>query len=135
MTDPKRRGRKRGSASVRSSMVARQLLEECGLSPMAVMLANMKFAYEQALALQMMKPTKDKKEQLSRDNRVIMYRGIAQEAAKDAAPYLYPRLANVALGNDPDNPIQQPDIQITFVKPDGNPITDPASLSGTVSTS
>lgn len=107
------RGRRRGSATVRTALAARQILNECGLSPMYVMLCNMKFAYTQALALEALNEPKDEAQKIIRRNQIVMYRGIAQESAKDAAPYLYPKLSNITM--EDEKPAGSNNINIVFV--------------------
>lgn len=65
-----------------------------GISPLEVMLENMRFAHSQAaetlakmVGLESVEP-QDLKE-------LLTLRGIAQECAKEAAPYLHPRLSAI----------------------------------------
>lgn len=75
-----------------------------GLTPEYVMIDNMRHAYRQALeieaniGLDTIKGTDDPAEQFERlmieVKRAVGYRQVAQECAKDAAPYCHPRLAS-----------------------------------------
>jgi hypothetical protein len=38
--------------------------------------------------------------------------------AKDAAPYVHPKLASTELKGDPDNPVALSGLTVSFVKPD-----------------
>jgi len=121
-------GRKRNPGIRRSSLLAKEILEECGLQPLYVMLSNMKHAWEKAEAIEAEKVSKDPKVRAQQVKSSTAYRAMAQECAKDAAPYLYPKLQTVALGNDEENPLTQPEIQITFVRPDGTQTTNPREV-------
>jgi len=77
-------GRKKGSVTkataIRQEMIAKAVAE--GITPLDVMLGAMREAWEKG----------DKQ--------------AAANFAKDAAPYLHPRLASVEHKGDPDNPLE-----------------------------
>ncbi len=96
-------GRKKGSIN-KASRALREKVAKTGLTPEFVMIDNMRHAYQQALEIEanigpdMFKGTDDPKEQFTRllneVKRAVGYRAVAQECAKDAAPYCHPRLAS-----------------------------------------
>ncbi len=76
-------GRKQGSASAKTREIANKAAEE-GITPLEVLINSMREAWEQA------KTQKNPDDKLAR-------MGIACGFAKDAAPYLHPKLANVEI--------------------------------------
>lgn len=77
--------------------------------PCDVMLANMRFAYGQALALQaMLAKTLENEVDLALLGEVVRLRGIAQNWAKDVANYYHPKLANVTHKGDAENGLLGP---------------------------
>lgn len=100
----RRGGRKKGSLN-KQTLVIRQQVEATGLTPLDVMLDNMRHAYDQAKELEsaigpeMLKGVEDNPQKaferlLSEVKRSVGYRAVAADAAKDAAPYCHPRLAS-----------------------------------------
>lgn len=85
-------GRKPGTANVKTREIANKALEE-GISPLEVMLSAMRKAYDSA----------DYKE--------------AATYAKDAAPYVHPRLAAVEHAGPGGGPIQH-SVEVLFVGDD-----------------
>lgn len=92
-----------------------QIVKDClesGTTPLEVMLSNMRFAHEEAhkmLAEVLAKMEKPKLKQDQADElfnlmrELMRMRGIAQEWARDAAPYVHPKLAQIEVGAiDPD---------------------------------
>lgn len=88
-------GRPKGSLTKRTQAIALEAGER-GITPLEVMLENMRFAHEKAepLLMQIIKG-KSLPEAFNLLGELLRYRSLAQEAAKDAAPYMHPRLASV----------------------------------------
>lgn len=85
-------GRPKGAATEatkRRAELAQRALER-GITPLEVMIENMEFARNQALAARKVEDAKTE----------VSYRSLAQTAAKDAAPYVHPRLANIEMKSD-----------------------------------
>jgi hypothetical protein len=111
-----RRGRPKGARNKRT--IAREALVKAGIEPIEVMLANMRHAYDGALAAERelnalsagkrprARQTATKKKIAELHRRAGFGRATAQACATDAAPYCHPRLAAVTHGGDPDNPIE-----------------------------
>ena len=74
----RRGGRQKGSRN--KATVARVALVAAGIDPLTVMLENMRHAYDMALA--------------STGKQSEGHRVVAQERAKDAAPYCHPKLVS-----------------------------------------
>lgn len=91
-------GRKPGSANTKTREIADRAAEE-GITPLEVMLDNMRFAYSEAggLLAKLLTAGADPTEAFDQFKELLKYRGMAQEAAKDAAPYMHPRLASVEM--------------------------------------
>ena len=95
-------GRKKGTRD-KKVVAMEKATEDGGLMPLEVMLNNMRWGMEQALAISEKKP-----EEITDDDKMQIgfLRKFAQDAAKDAAPYLHSRLALVdpfaRKGDDPD---------------------------------
>src|SRR5258705_2588808 len=120
MKDRKTGGRKRGTPN--KATVARQAQAAsaagAGVMPLEVMLSNMRFAHEQAERLMEDLNEGSATTQLS---EVMKWRQIAQEAAKDAAPYVHPKLSSVEHGGNDKKPVQMR-MTIQFVRAkDGRP--------------
>ncbi len=100
----RRGGRQKGSLN-KASQALREAVAATGLTPHQIMIDNMRRAYAQALEVEanlgaeMLKGADDPQEQFERIltevKRAIGFRAIAQDCAKDAAPYSHSRLANV----------------------------------------
>jgi hypothetical protein len=91
-------GRKPGSANVKTRAIADKAAQE-GITPLEVMLDNMRFAHNEAGALlaKLLSGGAEPTEAFDALKELLRYRGMAQEAAKDAAPYLHPRLSSVEM--------------------------------------
>lgn len=82
---------------------------ETGLSPLDVMLDNMRFAHEgagRALETLAKIDEADPIEKFNAYKEMLNLRTMAQDAAKDAAPYMHPRLANVEHSGPDGGPIE-----------------------------
>lgn len=82
-------GRKAGSMTKRTREIAEQAAQR-NITPLEVMIENMEFARDQALEARKKADTETE----------ASYRSLAQTAAKDAAPYIHPRLANIEMKSD-----------------------------------
>ncbi len=101
-------GRKSGSLTVRNREVAERALAD-GITPLEVMLDNMRFYHEASLRLvaklldQGVPPVEGEPDPnahpqqsiIDQLREVLGFRKMAGEAAKDAAPYVHPRLSSV----------------------------------------
>jgi methanogenic corrinoid protein MtbC1 len=85
-------GRKVGSATKKTREIANKALEE-GITPLEVMLETMRTAYYAA----------DDCENAEARSALLK---IAHDAAKDAAPYVHPKLAAVEHGGKNGGPLQ-----------------------------
>jgi len=112
-----RGGRRKGTPN--KATAARQVqVAASGKTPLDVMLDNMRFAHEQAERLMEDLNEGSATTQLS---EVMKWRQIAQEAAKDAAPYVHPKLSSVEHGGNDKKPVQMR-MTIQFVRAkDGRP--------------
>lgn len=85
---------------------------ESGLTPLTVMLDNMRFAHEQAAGIledilrDGQKTLKARTKKLASFKEVLRFRAMAGEAAKDAAPYIHPKLQSIDVGNKNDKPLK-----------------------------
>ena len=106
-------GRKEGSKTKKTCEIAERAKAE-GITPLEVMLDNMRFAHEKAgeILAEIIgfkpeeKPDLSPEQALETFKELIRFRMIAQDAAKDAAPYIHPRLNAVTHKGDPDNPVE-----------------------------
>ena len=102
-------GKKKGSIN-KATRALREQIAATGLTPMEVMLSNMQRAYEEAhkseadITSEAVKGC-EHDEILARVKRAVGYRQIAQNCAKDAAPYAHPRLATIEHGGPDGGPI------------------------------
>lgn len=89
-------GRKPGSATKRTREIADKAAAT-GVTPLEVMLDNMLFAHTRAGEVLAKILASDAKaaETLDSFKELLRFRAMAQESAKDAAPYVHPRLAAV----------------------------------------
>ena len=90
-------GRRPGRKNAKTLERLRQI-EAAGLTPLEVMLQNMRFAHSRAVEAldQITEATRNggsSAATLDGLKEVMALRKISQEAAKDAAPYVHPRLA------------------------------------------
>lgn len=89
-------GRKAGSATQKTREIADKAAA-AGITPLEVMLENMDFAHSKAsLLLQgLLEGGAEVPEGFDQFKELLRFRGIAQECAKDAAPYIHPKLAAI----------------------------------------
>lgn len=91
-------GRPKGSQNRRTKAL-KEIADKAvaaGVTPLEVMLDNMRFAMaEAANAQQRYEAAVDPKERKEARGQVLGYRGFAQDAAKEAAPFVHPKLAAV----------------------------------------
>jgi hypothetical protein len=119
---PKSGGRKKGTPN--KATVARQAMAAgafaAGKTPLEVMLANMGFAHDSAAALQRKLADDDVPEgDLLRE--VMRLREVSQSCARDAAPYIHPRLSPVQPHDDAEKPPTSI-VRVEFVRArDGRP--------------
>lgn len=91
-------GRPLGAASKKTREIADKAAEE-GITPLEVMLDNMRFAYQEAggLLAKLLDSGASTPEDFDSLKELLKYRGMAQEAAKDAAPYIHAKLSSVEM--------------------------------------
>lgn len=89
-------GRKPGSATKKTRAIADKAAAD-GITPLEVMLDNMRFAHGEAHVVlgKLLEGGTEVPEAFNEFKELLRFRGIAQEAAKDAAPYLHPRLSAI----------------------------------------
>jgi len=90
-------GRKVGAANRRTRQIADEAMKQ-GMSPLEVMLDNMRFAHtgaEHCLERLVTEHEKSPLEMFDAYKEMLKLRAMAQEAAKDGAPYMHPRLAAI----------------------------------------
>lgn len=109
-------GRPKGAVSKKTLMlreVATKALE-AGVTPLEVMLENMRYFHGQAQELLQKIIVNVDTDKLEEDDRQALlesmkslgsFRKHAQECAVDAAPYLHAKLSNVTVQGDKDNPL------------------------------
>jgi hypothetical protein len=103
--------RKRGTPN--KATAARQAaVAASGITPLEVMLDNMRFAHQRAgellaalLADVEAGEVKERAALIDAFKPIQVLRQTAQECARDAANYVHPKLANIQHGSDPDNPL------------------------------
>jgi len=101
-------GRKVGAANRRTRAIADEAMK-LGMSPLEVMLDNMHFAHqgaERCLERLVTEHEKSPLEMFDAYKEMLKLRAMAQEAAKDAAPYMHPRLAAIEHTGADGGPIQ-----------------------------
>jgi len=103
----RRGGRQKGTPNKASA--ARQAeVAASGVTPLEVMLDNMRSAYRRALELEKqledLRP-EELEPRLQLMGEIARQRLIAQKCAADAANYVHPKLAAISRGNDPDHPL------------------------------
>lgn len=86
-------GRKTGSATKRTREIADKAAAS-GVTPLDVMLDNMVFAHSHAATLlgKLLDAGAEVPDGFDSLKELLRYRTLAQEAAKDAAPYIHPKL-------------------------------------------
>jgi hypothetical protein len=80
-----------------------------GVTPLEVMLDNMRSAYQRALELEKQLddlPPEELEAGLQLMGEIARQRQIAQKCAADAANYVHPKLASIQHGEDPDHPLK-----------------------------
>jgi hypothetical protein len=79
-----------------------------GITPLEMMLDNMRSAYQRALELEKQLndlPPEELEASLQLMREIARQRQIAQKCAADAANYVHPKLASIQHGNDPEHPL------------------------------
>jgi hypothetical protein len=107
----RRGGRKRGTPNKASA--ARQAeVAASGITPLEVMLDNMRVAHQRAgellselIADVKAGEVKDTMTVLEAFKAILALRKTAQDCAADAAKYVHPKLANISHANEPDHPL------------------------------
>ena len=114
MKGKKTGGRQAGTPNKASA--ARQAeVAASGVTPLEVMLANMRFHHRHAEELlELLSAAEGPEAKIQILGEASRHRQMAQACAKDAANYVHPKLASVQHGGDPDNPL----------KLEGGPVTD-----------
>jgi hypothetical protein len=91
-------GRKAGSATKKTREIADRAAAS-GVTPLDVMLDNMLFAHRQAgdVLAKLIEAGAEVPDGFDSFKELMRFRTMAQDAAKDAAPYMHPRLAAVEM--------------------------------------
>jgi hypothetical protein len=99
-------GRKR--ATPNKATAARQAeVAASGITPLEVMLANMRFHHQQAEELiGLLSAAESPEAKIQLLGEIVRQRQIAQRCAADAANYVHPNLASIQHGEDPDHPLK-----------------------------
>jgi len=111
-------GRKPGAVTKRTREIADQALAE-GKSPLEVMLENMTHFQQVALDAEAvlagltveeiggkdMSPEEQFKMLMAKAKNAAGFRQMAQECARDAAPFIHAKLASVTIGGDEESPV------------------------------
>jgi hypothetical protein len=78
-----------------------------GVTPLDVMLANMRLYHRQAEELlELLSAAESPEAKIQILGEASRHRQMAQKCAADAANYVHPKLASVQHGGDPDNPLK-----------------------------
>jgi hypothetical protein len=88
-------GRKKGSASLKTREIPDQAARK-GKTPLEVMIGNMRFHDRLAEEAERRLAQGD----IGEISDILKFRKLAQEAAKDAAPYIHSRLSSVELSGE-----------------------------------
>jgi hypothetical protein len=102
---PKTGGRKKGSLNKATAIAGKaraEIIERAakeGLTPLEVMLDNMKFARE-AAAMLLTKLMANPETTVDQYKELMALRRVAQECARDAAPFVHPKLSSVDVKGD-----------------------------------
>jgi len=100
-------GRKQGAPN--KATAARQAeVAASGVTPLEVMLDNMRVAHRRAKELEMQVselPAQQLEARLQLMSEIARQRQISQKCAADAANYVHPKLANIQHDSNPDNPL------------------------------
>lgn len=111
-------GRKLGAVTKRTREIADQALAE-GKAPLEVMLDNMRHFQQVALDAEAvlagltveeiggkdMSPEEQFKMLMAKAKNAAGFRQMAQECARDAAPFMHAKLAAVTIGGDEESPL------------------------------
>jgi len=111
-------GRPAGSVTKRTREIADQALAQ-GKSPLEVMLENMTHFQQVALDAEAvlagltveeiggkdMSPEEQFKMLMAKAKNAAGFRQMAQECARDAAPFIHAKLASVTIGGDEESPV------------------------------
>lgn len=103
---------------LKSTMHALELTKDGDILPLAVLVEAMRFHYYR-----------------HKEDPVVNFADLkcAADYAKDAAPYLHPRLASTEIKGDPTKPITPPNVYISFGDPtDGIKIDNTSSVQSAV---
>lgn len=108
-------GRKPGSATKKTREIANKAAE-MGITPLEVMLENMRFAHQEAAGIlgRLLDSDAEVPEGFDSLKELLRYRSMAQDAAKDAAPYVHPRLAAIEHTGEDGGPIDH-SLTVKFV--------------------
>jgi hypothetical protein len=103
-----RRGGRAKGVPNRASQARQKRVAETGITPLEVMLENMRFAHSgaQALVERLGKAKKLDGEAFAAWRELIRLRSFSQDCAKEAAPYVHPKLTSVEHTTPPDNPMR-----------------------------
>src|SRR5882757_8256782 len=100
-----RGGRKPGTPN-KASAAREAEVAASGVTPLEVMLANMRFHHRHAEELlELLSAAEGPEAKIQILGEASRHRRMAQDCAKDAANYVHPKLASVQHGGDPDNPL------------------------------
>jgi hypothetical protein len=99
-------GRKQGSPN--KATAARQAeVAASGVTPLEVMLANMRLYHRQAEELlELLNAAESPEAKIQILGEASRCRQMAQKCATDAANYVHPKFASIQHGEDPDNPLK-----------------------------
>lgn len=105
-------GRKKGATNIRTRQIADQMAASGAITPLEVMLDDMAYAYHAAkdaeailltmnadvvLSLAGENPQDQFAFMMAEVKKTLGLRAFAQECAKDAAPYMHPRLQSIEM--------------------------------------
>lgn len=103
-------GREKGALN-KKTLLIREIADRAvakGITPLEVMLDNMRFYYSEAdkLCAKILAMKDSTEETVLALKELCSFRKSAQECAVDAANYVHPKLTSVTVGGDPDNPLE-----------------------------
>ena len=104
-------GRQKGTLNKKTILRQKQAeAAATGVMPCDVMLDNMRFAYSRAVEMlaKIVEGGPEAAGNIELLGELIRLRQIAQQCAKDAAPYYHPKLASVSHKGDAENPLLGP---------------------------
>ncbi len=107
-------GRKAGSATVKTREIADKAAQ-AGITPLEVMLDNMIFAHTKAADLlqSIIDAGAELPDGFDSLKELLRFRAMAQESAKDAAPYIHPRLQAIEHTGEGGGPVKH-SIRVVF---------------------